>query len=248
MHTDISSNITGFSFDAPDTYLSILHLRELNPYITCSMCAGYLIDATTITECHHRFCKACIVKHLQTCKFCPECNTQVNDLDPLSCLAFDRTAQDIVYKLVPGLQESEDSLRTNFYISRSLDIPNFNLWSTPPKKLFASSEIHFPSYDEKLSLQVKPHSSLSNYTDANLLPVKRNHIRCSIRTLIYHLKRFLHCRVKVPHAYELELMCEDSLLKMNMSLKDVYLKIWSSNDANRPCPIIISYTLKKRLS
>lgn len=30
-----------------------LKLRELNPFITCGICGGYLIDATTITECLH---------------------------------------------------------------------------------------------------------------------------------------------------------------------------------------------------
>lgn len=28
-------------------------LRELNTFITCGICEGYLIDATTITECLH---------------------------------------------------------------------------------------------------------------------------------------------------------------------------------------------------
>lgn len=28
-------------------------LRELNPFIICGICNGYLIDATTITECLH---------------------------------------------------------------------------------------------------------------------------------------------------------------------------------------------------
>ena len=30
-----------------------IRLRTLNPYITCGLCHGYLIDATSITECLH---------------------------------------------------------------------------------------------------------------------------------------------------------------------------------------------------
>ena len=37
-------------------------LRSLNEMITCKICHGYLVDATTITECLHTFCKSCIVK------------------------------------------------------------------------------------------------------------------------------------------------------------------------------------------
>ena len=28
-------------------------LTSLNPHMTCSLCGGYLVDATTVTECGH---------------------------------------------------------------------------------------------------------------------------------------------------------------------------------------------------
>ena len=34
-----------------------IRLKTLNPHIACSICNGYLIDATTVVECLH------------TCKF-----------------------------------------------------------------------------------------------------------------------------------------------------------------------------------
>lgn len=40
----------------------LINLSELTPYILCSICKGYLIDATTITECLHT-CK-CIVHYI----------------------------------------------------------------------------------------------------------------------------------------------------------------------------------------
>ncbi|XP_074948591.1 polycomb group RING finger protein 1 [Phalacrocorax aristotelis] len=82
-------------------------MKELNEHIVCCLCAGYFIDATTITECLHTFCKSCIVKYLQTSKYCPMCNTKIHETQPLLNLKLDRVMQDIVYKLVPGLQESE---------------------------------------------------------------------------------------------------------------------------------------------
>ena len=35
-------------------------LKSVNPCITCALCKGYLIDATTITECLHT-CKYAVV-------------------------------------------------------------------------------------------------------------------------------------------------------------------------------------------
>ncbi|KAI6656565.1 hypothetical protein LOD99_1360 [Oopsacas minuta] len=235
-------------FDSKDSanYQFHVPLRELNPYITCSLCAGYLIDATTIMECHHRFCKSCIVRHLQASSSCPECNALLNDSDPLSCLAFDRDIQDLVYKLVPGLQESEKKMRTDFYISRSLEIPNFNIWEKNPSTFTDPSEVHFHSRDEKISLEILPHHTLSNYREANLQTLSDKYTRCSMRTLVYHLKRFIHCRIKVPHAYELELLCKDNILRKDTSLKEVYLQYWATTE--KLFPVIVHYTLKTRLS
>lgn len=55
-------------------------------------------------------CKSCIVKYLQTSKYCPMCNIKIHETQPLLNLKLDRVMQDIVYKLVPGLQESTSSV------------------------------------------------------------------------------------------------------------------------------------------
>lgn len=46
------------------------------------------------------------MKYLQTSKYCPMCNIKIHETQPLLNLKLDRVMQDIVYKLVPGLQES----------------------------------------------------------------------------------------------------------------------------------------------
>ena len=38
----------------------ILRIRELNPHIVCALCAGYFIDATTISECSHTCKSECL--------------------------------------------------------------------------------------------------------------------------------------------------------------------------------------------
>ncbi|KAK3698096.1 hypothetical protein QZH41_017525 [Actinostola sp. cb2023] len=60
-----------------------LKIREVNPHVVCSLCAGYFIDATTITECLHTFCRSCIVKYLQSSKYCPTCNIKIHETQPL---------------------------------------------------------------------------------------------------------------------------------------------------------------------
>lgn len=85
-----------------------IKLKTLNSHITCKICRGYLIDATTVTECLHTFCKSCLVKHLEEKHTCPTCQIVIHQSHPLQYISFDRTMQDIVYKLVPDLQESKN--------------------------------------------------------------------------------------------------------------------------------------------
>lgn len=105
---------------------SRIPITELNPHITCRLCKGYFIDATTIIECLHTckcptwtlfypllfcfdfvVCRSCIVKYLETNKYCPVCDVQVHKSKPLVNIRPDKTLQDIVYKLVPRLFQSK---------------------------------------------------------------------------------------------------------------------------------------------
>lgn len=94
-----------------------LKLRELNAFITCGICSGYLIDATTITECLHTFCRSCIVKHLQEENICPTCKIVIHHSYPMNYISSDRTMQEIVYKLVPGLQDRELQRQKEFEVA-----------------------------------------------------------------------------------------------------------------------------------
>lgn len=52
-------------------------------------------------------CKSCLVKHLEENNTCPTCKDVIHQSHPLQYISFDRTMQDIVYKLVPHLQQSK---------------------------------------------------------------------------------------------------------------------------------------------
>lgn len=61
----------------------------------------------------HKFfvlvCKSCLVKHLEENNTCPTCENVIHQSHPLQYISFDRTMQDIVYKLVPNLQEGKQT-------------------------------------------------------------------------------------------------------------------------------------------
>ncbi|KAF2882009.1 hypothetical protein ILUMI_24157 [Ignelater luminosus] len=90
-----------------------IKLVEINPHLACYLCKGYYIDATTISECLHSFCRSCIIKFLHEHSYCPICEVIINKAKPN--LKLDKTLQDIVYKLVPELFLNEMTRRQHVY-------------------------------------------------------------------------------------------------------------------------------------
>ncbi|KAI6188817.1 RING-type domain-containing protein [Aphelenchoides besseyi] len=93
-------------------------LSTLNPYITCVLCNGYFIEAITVMDCLHTFCKSCLLKYFEEHNDCPKCKVLIHQSHPTHYVSFDRTMQEIVYKLVPGLQAEEQKRREEFVEER----------------------------------------------------------------------------------------------------------------------------------
>ncbi|KAJ6215560.1 hypothetical protein RDWZM_010060 [Blomia tropicalis] len=95
----------------------IIKFPDINDCISCVICKGYIISATKVPDCFHTFCKSCLVKHLQLSNTCPypQCKQIVHPTTPLEHIRSDPKLQDIIYKLVPGLHESELKRQTEFY-------------------------------------------------------------------------------------------------------------------------------------
>uniref|UniRef100_T1EJS0 RING-type domain-containing protein n=1 Tax=Helobdella robusta TaxID=6412 RepID=T1EJS0_HELRO len=82
-------------------------MRDVNANLCCVLCSGYLVDATTIIECLHTFCRSCILRYLESSDTCPVCDASVHPADPTMGIKADKTLQALVYKIVPGLYQSK---------------------------------------------------------------------------------------------------------------------------------------------
>lgn len=129
-----------------------IKITELNPHVICVLCGGYYINATTITECLHSFCRTCITRYLETSKYCPVCDVMVHKTRPLDYIRSDKTLQDLVYKLVPGLYKNEMKRRREYYAT--VDTPGV---SQPPSEDRGDEFYDRIIYteDEKISLSLE---------------------------------------------------------------------------------------------
>ncbi|ELW71439.1 Polycomb complex protein BMI-1 [Tupaia chinensis] len=179
-----------------------IKITELNPHLMCVLCGGYFIDATTIIECLHSFCKTCIVRYLETSKYCPICDVQVHKTRPLLNIRSDKTLQDIVYKLVPGLFKNEMKRRRDFYAAHpSADAAN---GSNEDRGEVADEDKRIITDDEIISLSIE-------FFDQNRLDRKVN-------------------KDKDKSKEEIDVMYEEEPLKDYYTLMDIaYIYTWRRN-------------------
>ncbi|XP_031722749.1 polycomb group RING finger protein 3 isoform X1 [Anarrhichthys ocellatus] len=190
----------------PDMLTRKIQLCHINAHITCRLCDGYLIDATTVTECLHTFCRSCLVKYLEENNTCPTCRIVIHQSHPLQYIGHDRTMQDIVYKLVPGLQEAEMKKQREFYQKLGMEVPgdikgdHCNMKThLDQRNGDAKSEVtankeageekpeeenDYHRSDEQVSICLECNSS-------KLRGLKRKWIRCSAQATVLHLKKFI---------------------------------------------------------
>ncbi|TNM85547.1 hypothetical protein fugu_007818 [Takifugu bimaculatus] len=209
---------------------SRIKITDLNPNLTCPLCAGYLIDATTIVECLHSFCKTCIVAFLETNKFCPRCDVQVHKTCPQLSIRADKTLQDIVYKLVPGLFKDEMKRRRDFYAeNRELEpgevVETFNI---------AEDEII------SLSIQFYERSKGSTPDVEGDKSNGKRFLQCPAAMSVMHLAKFLRSKMDIPNNYRVEVLYGDEPLKDYYTLMDIaYFYEW-----RRTGPIPLQYLVK----
>uniref|UniRef100_A0A8D2QVU2 Polycomb group ring finger 2 n=1 Tax=Zosterops lateralis melanops TaxID=1220523 RepID=A0A8D2QVU2_ZOSLA len=183
-----------------------IKITELNPHLMCALCGGYFIDAATIVECLHSFCKTCIVRYLETNKYCPMCDAQVHKTRPLLSIRSDKTLQDIVYKLVPGLFKDEMKRRRDFYAT-------------------------YPVAEGETPQTPNPEDPKPQDTPEHPIPSPQGlglrFLRCPAAMTVLHLAKFLRNKMDVPSKYRVEVLYEDEPLKEYYTLMDIaYIYPW----------------------
>ncbi|KAM4622447.1 polycomb group RING finger protein 2 [Discoglossus pictus] len=222
-----------------------IKMTELNPHLMCALCGGYFIDAATIVECLHSFCKTCILRYLEAHKFCPMCDSQVHKGRPLLSIRSDKTLQDIVYKLVPGLFRDEMKRRRDFYASYTRAEATDGSGTEQGDKVTDCGEA--PVQDEEnISLSIQFSEDTRDETRDPMESEdleKRNSLRflrCPAAMTITHLAKFLRNKMDVPNKYKVEILYEEEPLKDYYTLMDIaYIYPWG-----RTGPLPLKYRVQ----
>ncbi|KAJ6669085.1 hypothetical protein lerEdw1_007894 [Lerista edwardsae] len=184
--------------DSDDEDERMINLSELTPYIMCSICKGYFIDATTITECLHTWLL-------------------------LPAIKLDRQLQDIVYKIVVNLEEREKKQMHDFYRERGLEIPKpavpqpVAVGRGRPRKVVGSVFRIPPELDISLLLEFIGANDLSG----NFKPLEKKFIRVSGEATVGHVEKFLRRKMDLDPGCQVDIICGDHLLEHYQTLREI---------------------------
>lgn len=202
-----------------------LGVTDLNPHLTCVLCSGYFIDPVTIVECLHSFCKSCIVKHVETSKYCPMCDIQIHKTKPLLSLRADKALQDIVYKVVPGLYRSEMHNRTKFYKSHPDAEPSNTedagegtdrIFFGPEDEISMSIE-YFDNFNKTDDIFCKDGGHFYLETENP----NRRFLQCAASVKVNHLKKFIMTKYGLDQNFLVDVIYKEDLLPEDHTLIDV---------------------------
>eukprot|EP00039_Didymoeca_costata_P012555 m.181109 g.181109 ORF g.181109 m.181109 type:complete len:364 (-) comp15513_c0_seq2:951-2042(-) len=213
-------------------------LKEVNPQIICKLCAGYYINATTITECLHTFCKSCIVKHFKMSNRCPTCGIVTHLTHPLETLRPDNTLQAIVFKIVPSLLQEEKRRQAAFYSEKGLVQPgNQKTAATPEsqkkqRREDTSQDIQISFVLKKLEDDGSDDKADDNDQDKNkkVQKLEKPYIKTSSRATITHLKKFLAKKLDLEQPEDVDILCCGKIMGKEYSLEYISKFHWKNED------------------
>nr|KAG5694232.1 hypothetical protein BaRGS_035336 [Batillaria attramentaria] len=154
-------------------------------------------------------CRTCIVRYLESSKFCPICDVQVHKTRPLLNIRADKTLQDLVYKLVPGLFEEEMRRRREFLLQHpEVKVKHLSLEERGLAQLMTAHTL--PEENISLVLELAPngHPALCDKRkrkSARNKAADRRYLLCPADVSIGHLKKFIRLKFNLPDNYQIDM-------------------------------------------
>ncbi|XP_026506833.1 polycomb group RING finger protein 6 [Terrapene carolina triunguis] len=170
----------------------MINLSELTPYILCSICKGYFIDATTITECLH------------TCKL----DRQLQDIVYKLVVNLEEREKKQMHDFYKerGLEVPKPAVPQPVPVSRGR-----------PRKVLGSVFRIPPELDVSLLLEFIG----ANEGAGNFKPLEKKFVRVSGEATIGHVEKFLRRKMDLDPACQVDIICGDHLLEHYQTLREI---------------------------
>jgi len=156
------------------------------------------------------------VKYLQTSYHCPVCDVEVHKTKPLLHIRPDRTLQDIVFKLVPGLYQAELKLRHDFEEKQREE-------NEAPEEKGSANEVEADKkeveIEDPVCITLEYYRRKRNWLENQIFPTR--YLRCPSALTVSVLKKFLVTKFAIPHTHQVEVIRCDEILDGHLTMRDV---------------------------
>lgn len=227
-----------------------LNLDLINEHLTCRLCSGYLIDAWTINECLHSFCRPCIFSYFNDHEentTCPVCLTVPHPAKPLLGITKDCWLQQIVYKLVPSLFKREMCQRRLYYDSNPDNkLKLLEQYTKTHSSQMGCREEELGELSERCLFQQK--YKLNNKENIYItLEYNENpqanlyFLECSSNMPINILKQYLKKVLPLSKRtrYQIDILYDQKILLDNLTLNHIYS--WKQNKSEKQKQLHLFY-------
>ncbi|KAK6101211.1 Zinc finger C3HC4 type (RING finger) family protein [Brugia pahangi] len=219
-----------------------IHGADLNENLCCSLCKSYLIDAVTLTECLHSYCRACLLNNIEKTEVyhCTKCAASFGR-DLSDAFVRDDTLQKLVYKMVPEVYWQELFQRGEFLKKRIVS-PDEKATILDKKLMQLASELCAPNEMVSLCLEyVSPGVSDNDTNEDNndkeavnasrLLDDKPSTVAEADRlekqeAMLTTFKRYFRCQAST------KISALRKLLEAKLEVSDTYRLFFVDSDCN----------------
>uniref|UniRef100_A0AAF5PQ05 RING-type domain-containing protein n=2 Tax=Wuchereria bancrofti TaxID=6293 RepID=A0AAF5PQ05_WUCBA len=219
-----------------------IHGADLNENLCCSLCKSYLIDAVTLTECLHSYCRACLLDNIEKTEVyhCTKCAASFGR-DLSEAFVRDDTLQKLVYKMVPEVYWQELFQRGEFLKKRIVS-PDEKATILDKKLMQLASELCAPNEMVSLCLEyISPGVSDNDTNEDNndkeavsasrLLDDKPSTVAEADRlekqeAMLTTFKRYFRCQAST------RISALRKLLEAKLEVSDTYRLFFVDSDCN----------------
>ncbi|PAV70313.1 hypothetical protein WR25_03047 isoform M [Diploscapter pachys] len=226
-------------------------LQRMAPFMMCSICSGYLIDACTVVDCCRTFCKSCLLKYFDDGENtdCPQCASMIHQSHPTQYVSMDRTMQEIIYKMIPGLKRMERKERLEFIKqekrSKGEEVDDNEEERQRQERLLEKERNTNTCFKGN---PCRSHHRGDAQVVVQLLPGQRGFprplrpiIRLSQMATINTIKRYLAMSMwkKVSRYNEIDLFCNNELMGKDFSMR--FIQLTRCRDQPKTKPVRLYY-------
>lgn len=154
-------------------------------------------------------------------------------------LRLDKTLEEIIFKLVPGLREREEQQEMDFWRKNKSRANGED--SLRSKRSDVSEEDE--DGDEGDHHRTDPQIAICLDDQSGESAVKglmKKFIRCSTRVTVGTIKKFLCVKLKLPSSYELDVLCNGEIMGKDHTLEFIYRTRWRLQ-GDTEYPMVLEY-------